>query len=55
MIEKDVLKTIKCCRGDQCSECPLQDEICDTLFVEMEELPSDLVDLIEEVLEERNS
>ena len=50
----DVLKAIKCCREDRCDECPLQGQICDTLFVEMTELPTELVELIEEILE-RNS
>lgn len=46
---QDVLETIRCCREGLCIECPLQKEICDTLFVEMEELPTQLVDMIEEL------
>ena len=49
---KEVLKAIRCCRDDFCTQCPLQKEICDELCVGMEKLPSDLVDMIEEELEE---
>lgn len=48
----DVLKAIRCCRDDNCRYCPLQREICDELKVEMESLPADLVDMIEEELED---
>ena len=48
---KDVLKAIRCCRDDLCAMCPLQKEICDELWVDMESLPADLVDMIEEELE----
>ena len=48
---REVLKAIRCCRDDNCRYCPLQKEICDELKVEMESLPSELVDLIEEELE----
>ena len=50
---KDVLKAIRCCRDDLCAVCPLQGTICDHLAVEMESLPADLVDMIEEELEEK--
>ena len=49
---KKVLKAIRCCRDDACMNCPLQKEICDELRVEMESLPAELVDMIEEELEE---
>lgn len=49
----DVLKAIRCCRDDNCKYCPLQAEICDELRVEMESLPAELVDMIEEELEEK--
>ena len=48
---REVLKAIRCCRDDNCRYCPLQKEICDELKVEMESLPADLVDMIEEELE----
>ena len=48
----DILKTIRCCREDLCTRCPMQMEICDELRVEMESLPAKLVDMIEEELEE---
>ena len=47
----EVLKAIRCCRDDNCRYCPLQKEICDELKVEMESLPAELVDMIEEELE----
>ena len=49
MIEK-LLKTIECCKEKRCSECPMQQEICDQLRVAMLDLPEDLVDKIEETL-----
>ena len=49
---RKVLKAIRCCRDDACMNCPLQKEICDELRVEMESLPAELVDMIEEELEE---
>lgn len=48
----DVIKAIRCCRDDNCKKCPLQLEICDELRVDMESLPVELVDKIEEELEE---
>ena len=50
---RQTLKAIRCCRGDFCTQCPLQCEICDTFQVEMESLPADLVDRIEAELEEK--
>ena len=50
---KNVLKAIRCCRDDLCTQCPLQKEICDELRVNMEVLPAELVDMIEEELEEK--
>ena len=50
---KEVLKAIRCCRDDLCANCPLQCEICDELWVDMESLPAELVDMIEEELEEK--
>lgn len=47
------LKAVRCCRDDLCTECPLQGEICDTFQVEMESLPSELVDMIEDELKEK--
>ena len=48
---KVLLDAIERCRmNDQCDLCPLRDEICDELVVEMIRLPEKLVDLIEEEL-----
>ena len=51
---KDVIKAVRCCRDDNCKYCPLQKEICDELWVDMESLPVELVDMIEAELEEHN-
>lgn len=47
-----VIKAIRCCRDDNCRKCPLQAEICDELRVDMDSLPVELLDRIEEELEE---
>lgn len=49
---KKILKTIRCCRDDMCTQCPVQKDICDELWVDMETIPAELVDMIEEQLEE---
>ena len=49
---KEIRKAIQCCREDQCARCPLQKEICDELKVEMESVPAELLDMIEEALEQ---
>lgn len=48
---RKVLKALRCCRDDMCTQCPLQEEICDELRVDMESVPSELLDRIEEELE----
>ena len=53
MITKEELRTaIRCCRNDDCENCPLQRAICDQLRVDMVDLPEDLVALVEDALEE---
>lgn len=56
MIERlmNLLEAIECCKGEEarCDLCPLQEETCDELAIEMIELPLMLVELIEKVLEE---
>ena len=49
----DVLEALRCCRADDCVNCPLQPEICDELAVEMESVPAELLDRIEEELERK--
>ncbi len=51
MDKNELLTAIRCCREGQCEKCPLQLEICDELCIPAEELPSELLDLIETVLE----
>lgn len=53
MTKAELLEAIRCCREDDCENCPLQKEICDEFIVKMESLPADLVDMIEEELEEK--
>ena len=48
---RKILKALRCCRDDMCANCPLQEEICDELRVEMESVPAELLDRIEEELE----
>ena len=48
---KDELKlAIRCCRNGRCSECPMQDVICDDLIVDTAEVPVELLDWIEDEL-----
>ena len=47
----ELAKAIRCCRREDCENCPLQMQICDELAVEMESVPAELLDLIEEELE----
>ena len=49
---KEILKAIRYCRDKLCTKCPLQEEICDELWVDMETIPAELVDMIEDQLEE---
>ena len=53
MTTKEELRAaIRCCRNDDCENCPLQGEICDELRVDMVDLPEELVALVEDALEE---
>jgi len=53
MTTKEELRAaIRCCRNDDCENCPLQRAICDELRVDMVDLPEDLVALVEDALEE---
>ena len=49
----ELLKALKCCKVQhQCDQCPLQEEICDELFLEMIKLPEELVEMVIDELEE---
>ena len=50
-MREELKKTLRCCRKDDCENCPLQLQICDELEVEMESIPTELLDMIEEALE----
>ena len=50
-MKDEVLKAIKCCRGGLCEDCPLQPDICDEFYIDTETIPTQLLDLIEETLE----
>ena len=50
---KKIRLALKCCRrGGSCERCPLQEEICDQLYVDMEDVPAELLDMIAEEMEE---
>lgn len=55
MTEREKLaKAIRCCMEESgCISCPLQDEICDEFYIEMTEVPTELLDRIEKELENR--
>lgn len=46
MTDENLLKAIECCRDDDCDNCPLMSEICDKLYVEMTDVPVELLDKI---------
>ena len=50
--KQDLREAIRCCRSDDCEHCPLQEEICDELRVDMVDLPEELIELVEYALEE---
>lgn len=50
-MREELAQAIRCCRNGDCGHCPLQPQICDELTVEMESVPTELLDLIEEALE----
>lgn len=51
MIEKKDLRTaLRCCRADNCEDCPMQEEICDEFRVDMESVPAELLDMIDQAL-----
>ena len=53
MTTKEELRAaIRCCRNDDCENCPLQRAICDQLRGDMVDLPEELVALVEDALEE---
>ena len=49
-----ILAALKCCRHDLCENCPIQLDICDTLYVETDVIPTDLLDLIEKELSDES-
>lgn len=48
-----ILEAIRCCRENACWRCPIQEETCDEIRVDVVDLPEGLVDKIEEELENR--
>lgn len=50
---KKIKLALKCCRrGGSCERCPLQEEICDKLYVDMEDVPAELLDMIADELDD---
>ena len=45
--EKLIQAIRKCREGGSCPTCPLQEEICDELFVDMTDVPTELLYRIE--------
>lgn len=51
---KDILDAIECCRANErCSECPLAEEICDEIWVDMVTIPEALMYKIEAELADK--
>ena len=48
--KRQLREAMQCCKDGTCNKCPLQQELCDTLYVEMVEVPEQLLDLIDENL-----
>ena len=48
-----IREAIRCGRTGACERCPMMEEVCDELRVDMVDLPEELVDMIEEELETR--
>ena len=49
----NLIRALRCCRKENCKNCPLQLQICDELFVEMVSIPVELVKMIEKELERK--
>ena len=45
-------EALRCCRQGLCEACPMQVETCDELELELEEIPTALLDRIEEELKD---
>ena len=52
-MKEKILEALRCCREGACERCPLQEKICDELRVDMEDVPAELLDLIEKELESK--
>lgn len=50
--KEELREALRCCRAGTCEGCPLQEEICDELTVPMDDVPAELLDMIDEVLSE---
>ena len=51
-MREKLLKALQCCREGDCRGCPMCGEICDELELELEEIPTELLDRIEEELKD---
>ena len=49
---EEIREALRCCRIGDCTGCPLQEQICDELTVAMDDVPAELLDMIEEILDE---
>ena len=51
-MREKLLKALQCCREGDCRRCPMCGEICDELYLEVEEISAELLDRIEEELKD---
>ena len=54
-MKQKIIDAIECCMNGvpRCDKCPLQEEICDTMYVPHVALPAELVEMIEEALSQK--
>lgn len=52
-MNEKIREAVECCKNKQCDMCPLMEEICDELKVDMVDLPEELVELITEALNQK--
>lgn len=53
-MREKLLKALKCCREGDCTSCPMIGEICEDLILELEEIPTELLDKIQEWLSRKS-
>ena len=51
MMRERLRRAIRCCRVKDCTHCPMRQDFCDEMRVDMLDIPEELVEMIEEELE----